>query len=383
MSSLYLACLLPIAIGTIIFVISHEVNWIEWLIGTVVCFLTAGIVNYISFNAQTKDFEIWSGKIVSAKQFSAWREYYEYAVYKDESYWTTESYTDSNGKRKSRRVRKTRKVFSHWQPTSRWHSESHTAYSTLGDSFSISKDKFNYFVRTFGNQNTVPGDRRTSEHNSRMISGDPNDYTTSSPPDIIEPIHVSRPVVNRLLASRSVFNFAEVSPDIKQKLFAHPEVNDPFRSNRVLGVATKGISYRQWDILNAKLGASKGVNLIICGWDDSDRMLGEWQRSLWNGGKKNDLVLCYGPKWAKVFGWSDSDILKKDLESLLLSESINNDLLPKIEELVANNYEKTDWHKFDHLQVEPSGKSWFWFWFVMILTQGGLYFFFHKNQFSK
>lgn len=374
MTSLYLACLLPIIIGTIIFIFSHKVHWVEWVIGTVVSFIVAGIVNVVAFRAQTADFEIWSGKIISAKQFSEWREFYEEAIYRTETYYT------GSGKN---RTMHTRQVFSHWSPRTRTHNQYFVAYSNLGDSFNINRQKYLHFVNVFGNQNSVKGDRRTGEHNSRMIGGDPYDYTTSSPTNIIEPIHVSRSVVNRLQAARSVFNFAPVPEEAKKKLFVHPEVNDPFHSQRVMGTARKNISTKQWDILNAKLGAAKKINLIICGWDDSDRMLAEWQRSLWNGGKKNDLVLCYGPKWTKVFGWSDSDVLKKDLESLLLSEPINDNILLKIEALVMSGYEKTDWHKFDHLQVEPSGWAWFWFWTTMFLTQGGLYVYFHRNEHGK
>jgi hypothetical protein len=383
MWALYFSCLVPIFVGTFLFFFSKKVVWWEWLIGSAAAFLVAGIVHQTSFNSQTADFETWSGQIAHARQFSAWQEYYEEAIYRTEYYSDTESYTDSKGRRQTRRVTKSRRVFDHWEPRSRWHSEYFTCYSNINTSYSISKDQYNRWKIQWQNERKVRGDRSTFEHNSRQIGGDPFDYETSCPNSIIEPIHCQKSVVNRLKAAQSVFNFVKVSPEKEKLLFKYPESNDPFSSNRVLGTAASKISTKQWDILNAKLGPIKKVNLIIVGFDSSDHTLAESQKALWIGGKKNDLVLVYGNGWSRVFGWSDSDILKRDLEQLLLQNPVGENLLPEIERLILAEYEKTNWHKFDHLSVEPNGWAWFWFWFCLIITQVGLWAFFHGNGVDK
>lgn len=374
MWALYLACLLPIFIGGVLFVLNKKIVWWEWLIGSCAGFLVAGIVHFTAFKSQTSDFETLSGQIVDCRKFSAWQEFYFEAIYK------TETYTTGFGKN---RQTHTRRVFSHWSPRTRWHSEYFVAYSNIGASFNINGNKYSNWKQEWNNEKGVAGDRSTMEHGSRQIGGDPLDYIITCPQGIVEPINTKQSVVNRLKSAKSVFNFIQVSDEIKKTLFAYPNSDSPFNSNRVLGTAKSKIPIKQWDILNAKLGPSKKVNLIIIGFDSSDQMLAEYQRSHWLGGKKNDLILTYGKGWSKVFGWSDSDILKKELETLLLRHTIDESILPEIEALVTNGYEKTNWHKFDHLTIEPSGWAWFWFWVVMILVQSGLWVFFHMNDVDK
>lgn len=374
MWALYFSCLVPIFVGTFLFFFSKKVVWWEWLAGSAAAFLVAGIVHWTSFNSQTADFETWSGQITHARQFSAWLEFYQEAVYR------TETYTTGSGKN---RQTHTRQVFSHWRNCTRWHSEHFTCYSNISTSYSISKDQYNRWKTQWQNETKVRGDRSTLEHNSRQIDGDPFDYETSCPSLIIEPIHCQKSVVNRLKAAQSVFNFVKVSAETEKLLFKYPESSNPFSSNRVLGTATLKISTKQWDILNAKLGPIKKVNLIIVGFDSPDHTLAESLKALWIGGKKNDLVLVYGNGWSRVFGWSDSDILKRNLEQLLLQNPVDENLLPEIEKLILAEYEKTNWHKFDHLSVEPNGWAWFWFWLCLILTQVGLWVFFHGNGVDK
>lgn len=350
---------------------NQKINVIEWASGSAACFLVAGIVHLVSFGSQTSDFEVWSGRITMAIKESAWKESYDEPVYADVPY------KDSQGKRQTRRERVG------WRPTTRWHSERFYCSSNIGTTYSISEWQFETWARQWQSRQAVPGDRSTSEHNSRFISGDPNDYEATCPHNIVEPVHKKESVVNRIIASKSVFSFIELTPEQRKRVFDYPEVSDPFMSRRVLGTAANTISVKEWDCMNARLGPVKRVNLVIVGFDSSDHYLGELLRSNWKGGKKNDLVLCYGDKWAKVFGWSDSDILKKELEAILLEGNVSNLTLPRIESAVMAGYEKTNWHKFDHLSVEPNESAWFWFWLFMAVSQFGLWLWFHFNDHEK
>lgn len=365
---LYLQCLVPLAIGTFIFVFSRRVNWLEWLLGTACCFVVAGIVHLASFHSQTSDTETWSGRLTSARKFSAWLEYYEEAIYK------TERYKDSNGKSQTRRV------FSHWSPRRRHHSEYFECYSNIGTSHTISRYQFEQWVKEWRNIETVPGNRTTSEHASRFLSGDRNDYVTDCPPQITEPVHKTMPVTNRIIAAKSVFSFIELTPEEEKRVFKYPISQDSFTSNRLQGTAMNTVSLREWDCMNARLGTISKVNVILVGFDSDDHYLAELQRSYWKGGKKNDLVLCYGKGWSKVFGWSDSDVLKRTLEDILLKGNVSTDTIKEIEPAILSGYQKTNWHKFDHLSVEPSGAAIAWFWVVIVISQVALYFYFHANE---
>jgi hypothetical protein len=318
---------------------------------------------------QVGDYETWSGKIVQARFFPAWKEYYEYAVYR------TEYTYDSDGK-----VSGSYQVFDHWEPTTRWHSEHWEAYSNIDTTYSITKARYNYFVKIFGNERSIKGDRTTSEHASRMIAGDPKDYLTILTSDFVEPITSVKYFENRIKAAPSIFNFLEVPKEMA--VFEYPGNQNAWISNRLLGNAPKHLSIRKWDEMCARLGPIKRLNVIFVGFDSSDTMLAEWQKSKWMGGKKNDLVICKGPNWCKVFGWSESDICKRNIETLILQNKLDDAILPLIEKEIMDNYKKREFTEdFAYLTVEPQVHHWITFIVILFLSQGALYFYFHREDF--
>ena len=131
----------------------------------------------------------------------------------------------------------------------------------------------------------------------------------------------------------------------------------------------------------------KRVNLIIIGFQNQDASIADWQESEYIGGKKNDLVLCfnmYGTNvtWTKVFGWTESEICKRNLETILLTNPINNYILPKIKEEVIINYVWKDFSKFDYIGISPPKWMYPVYILILLLTQGVLWYIFHHNDFK-
>lgn len=371
MSLLYLTCLLPLFIGLIVYFISHKIEWWEWLIGAASAFLLAGIIHLVSYHSQVNDFEILSGRVVQSRMYSEWTEQYQEAIYRDKTVRNSDgSYT-------------TTREFSHYETRYQKHNEYFNINTSLNTTHRITKPKFEYFKNTFNNIKPVKGDRTTFKTGSTMVSGDPYDYVTISPYDVVEPIHVPKSFKNRLKASKTVFSTSEIPSYLKSELHEYPPAGDIFKSNRVLGKARQSISTKEWDVLNAQVGPLVGVNLIIVGFNSSDSMLAEWQRAKWVGGKKNDLIICYGTNWVSVFGWSDGELCKRKLEALFVNNEVSNSLIPEIKKIVLENYIKTDWSKFDYISINPTKTHWIVFLSLMMCIQGGLYFWFHSNEFDK
>ena len=86
-------------------------------------------------------------------------------------------------------------------------------------------------------------------------------------------------------------------------------------------------------------------------------------------------MICYGgsdslkPRWAYVFGWTESKEVKDNLKKIILSNPVNTSILPLIENEVRLNYQIKDWTKFDYIKVEPPRWA-YWTYFILIgLTQ--------------
>lgn len=382
---LYLIATTPLILGGVFFYTSKKIALIEWVPASVVSYITAGMFHLCLLNGMTHDIQTLSGEIILPKHFSAWLEYYEYAVYRTEYYTETESYTDSNGKSGTRTVTKSREVFDHWEPTQRQHSDEYILYSNINTSYNVNLDDYQRVVSGFGESHNVDGRRTTSEHNSRMISGDKYDYESINKNDVIFPITSTVCWVNKIKVCPSVFSFAPVPSDVKVESW--PQNPSAFFSERVMGLAKDAMDVEAWDKMCARLGPLKKVNPIIIGFD-GDESIAEWQQASWIGGKKNDLVICYGlphdkPSWCKVFGWTDSELVKENLTSIILKYGVSPYVIPMIKGEIKENYVIKDWSSFDYLTVEPPVAAFYWLILVLCITQGIAYFCFHNNNEDK
>lgn len=370
MAILYFLALIPVIIGGVIWVLNKQVNWIEWAGGAGAAFLLAAFIHLIGVYSIPSDTQTVSGQIIQAKHFTAWKEYYEEAVYK-----TVYSGTGKN--------RTSRRVFSHWSPRSRWHDEYFKLYSNIDTDITVDEGTYRRTVQLFGEEKSVKGDRRTMEHASRMVAGDPNDRVTTPVSGYVYPVTDSRTWENKIKVGPSVFSFVDVPKNIP--VYPWPANPNVFASQRLLGTAAKVVDIYEWDKLNAQVGPLKKVNLIAIGFGNQDSSIAQYQRAKYLGGKKNDLVICYGgddshPTWTFVFGWTDSEIVKQNLQSLVLDKGFGPATLADIKEEVIRNYKIKDWSAFDHIAVPPTTTLIVCYIIAMIITQGGLYFWFHQNE---
>lgn len=367
----YAVAFLPLIAAVILWLSCKKVVWWEALVLSVSGFAISTAFYFIVSYSMYDDVETWSGQVEAAVHTPPWTEYYEYAVYRTEYYTVEVSSSDSKGRTRYHTETRSRQVFDHWEPTTRYHNDEWNCSDTLVSSYSIGVSRFEDIHRKFGGLTAIAGVRYTYEHNSHMISGDPHDYQTVNIKNYVYPVTTVKHWVNRVKACPSVFSYQPVPPDVK--VFEYPINDDHFSSNRVLGPV--GISVEQWDILNAKVGPIKKVNLIICAFGtDSGLDMGECQERKWIGGKKNDIIITYGggtndakPSWCHVFGWSESDLAKLNIESLILKNGINDKILPMIQTEIVKNYTIKDWHKFDYLKAEIPFSTYIW---LIVITLG-------------
>jgi hypothetical protein len=179
---------------------------------------------------------------------------------------------------------------------------------------------------------------------------------------------------NRIKAAPSVFSFPKV-PE-KANVYSYPKNNNWRSSNRLLGSSSGAISILSWDRMNSRLGPFKKVNVILIGFGDGDSGIARLQEAKWIGGKKNDLVLCYGgpndnPTWSHVFGWTEKEVVKRNLETILLKNPIDEKIVSKIEDEINKNYQIKEWKKFDYISIEPPTWTYLMLLGILVVTQGG------------
>jgi len=375
----YIIALIPSIIGAVLFMCNKRINWIEWLGGTAIAFLASAIMHIIAITNMTADIETWSGKITQVSHFPQWIEEYKEAIYRTETYYT------GSGKN---RTAHTRRVFSHYETRHATHSENWVAYLDFGsiaDEKSIDGRTYNEIKANFGNSEIISGTQGTS-HGGHFDGGDNKIYTSQNKTGYIYPVTTTKYFENRIKAAPTVFSFVKVPENVK--VYEWPQNPNWMISDRLLGESN--ISVLEFDRMNTRLGPKKLVNVIMVNFGKQDSLIAKYQQAKFIGGKKNDLVLCYGQKgtnniagWSFVFGWTESEICKRNLETILLQTPINNNILPMIEKEIIINYKKKDWHKFDYITIEPPAWAYIVLIIVMIITQTGFWIWASVNDFRK
>lgn len=337
-------------------------------------------------HGMTSDVETWSGQISVATKHSAWQEAYMKEIYRTEYYYTTESRSRTTGTGKNahtthytERVRHSREVFDHLEPRTRWHTESFDANDTLSRGFRVDQGRYEDILSKHGDMRAFPGNRSNwgyRERGNHMIGGDPNDYATVNKNNYTYAVTDVRSWENKVKASPSVFSYVKVPETMVAKLFEYPKNDNMFTSDRLVGARSWNVV--EWDQMNARLGAAKKVNVIAVNFGvNSDTSLATWLESYWVGGKKNDLVICFGggstvtkPTWCHTFGWSETGLVKRNIDTMVIDKGITAAVLPLIEKEIQTNYIIKDWSKFDYLTIEIPSSYFLWCFIIQLVAIG-------------
>ena len=361
----YLIACLPMIFGAVMWIRRSEITFGEWALAAGAGFLVALICHVSALWGMTADTETWSGHVLDATHHPWWR-----------AEWTeTETETDSKGNVTVRIVHKSKDHQEYWSYDA--------SFGQGRETIEISRSTFDSVLRNFGGKI-----RTTTPHKPDFAKGDRNEYVADNATSFFYPAHKSVRFSNRIKAAPSVFSYAKVPAGAG--VFEYPYVPDgaPPPTGRLMGLAVQ-IGGWDWDILNAELGPRKQVNLICIGFGDKDSSVAHLQEAHWIGGKKNDLVLCFGgpdpanPSWAYCFGWTEDPLVRRDLESLLVSHVIDPTIIPEIKKEVLANYRRKDWHSFDYITVEPPGWVYTVEIIVILLTQGGIWYWNMTNEYEK
>jgi len=366
----YIIAAVVTCIGLYLWVKQHSIVWWEAIVGALLAFLLAGVAHFAAFKGMTHDKETFSGQAVRVIFHPWWKDRVRH----------TRTVTHGSGKNS---YTTTETYYTETEHDPYWECVGAFGSYLPSREFKISKNFHDVLSRDFGgNVKAVRG------HRPDFDEGDRNDYVTDNETGIFVPMNTWVSFENRIKAGPSLYDFATVPEGVP--VLPYPKNKNPFQSDRLLGTAKQTVSLLEWDRMNSRVGSKRKANVILVGFGpDSDNIMGQYQQAAWLGGKKNDLVICYGggtphkPQWAYTFGWTDKEIVKANLNSLLLEGPVDSTIIPKIEEEIHANYQIKEWDDFNYLSVEPPGWVIWVYLLVVILVQGGYYTWAALNKFDE
>ena len=171
------------------------------------------------------------------------------------------------------------------------------------------------------------------------IDGDAQEYDWNKSWQSCDTYTETHRYENRILGSQSVLGYKKISKEEAGELGLREYSTD----TPILGYPANKWEIQRFNYINAVYGKSKQIHIFILIWPSTKYNVSivEDQKAYWQGGNKNEFIICLGLKgkkidWAQCFSWQDDitfDVKcrswlmeQKQLDLYLLADWIENNL---------------------------------------------------------
>jgi hypothetical protein len=362
---IWLSFFIPI-LTTIVLLLfwGKKVAWFELVIKIVAVFLVILCAKGCSTAFLTDDDEFWTYKAVSVWHEDEWDEWIEKTC--------TEEYacgTDSKGNTKYC----TRTYDCSYRD---YHPDEYYFVDEYGSQHSISKEEYLKYRDMWGNNSFVEMNR-----DFYHIDGDAHKSVWDGKRTSIKIFVDKHTYENKIIASKNVFNFEKIAPEeaVKRGLFDYPNTNYKPSVLSVKNWPWKEAFNKDADYTNAVLGPKKQVRIWYVLFDNKPSLTGRWQESYWQGGNKNEFVICVSldkagkVQWCHVFSWTDNRYPVVKVQHLIAEQGIFDPLKTnlEVEKILQAQFERKHFKDFSYLEIEPTNAAIIWTYILVILFSVG------------
>jgi hypothetical protein len=392
---IYGAFFWPTLFGIALFFLARKkVIWWEYFLPFAICALLICGGKLAVEKSMTSDTEYWGDKAQSSIYNEAWEEevpctHTKYCSgTRTNSKGETENYDYACGTEHSY------DVDSH---PPEWH-----LIDSSGNDHGISSGYFEYLCKLWNNRQFVELNH-TSVHMGR--DGDRYVTTWDNKRETLIPIITKHTYENRVIASKNIYRFKEVTPkEAKEKaLFEYPDPDGQYQMDAILGNAgnQKAVGEKEFNYLNATYGPSHQVRFWILLFENKPIDVAYSQQAYWQGGNKNEFVICIGLnkqheiQWVLPFCWKPDAPEDKDKMNMLsiqtrdfLLEQKGKQLNLKnlagwLEREIPKNWRRKKFAEFSYLTVEPPTSAVITINILVILICIGLAYWILTNEFDE
>ena len=360
---IFVSFLIPfLTAGVLLFFFKKHVTTWEWLalIGSSIVFTI--LVYFISKSISQQDTEYLGGYVKEIKYYEPWNE----------------------------RVRKSREVpcgtdkdgHTKYCTEYYWVTEYHPEYWVMITTLSgfeqhISEKVFTKFKNRF-NSPAVFIDMHRHYH---TIDGDAYSYKWSGTKQTLIPVTEEHSYHNPMKNSHSIFRYTDITPDSAKVLglYDYPKFN-LYNQSPVIGCKISQKTRDQLDWVNATYGAKYQFRLYILVYPaDKGLVISEMQKGYWQGGNKNEFVVCLGVnkqneiEWCNAFSWCDEPWLEVETRSWFSKYTKFNlyDYGVWLEKNVPTKWKRKEFKDFNYIQSSlPAGGKWAVFILTMLFCIG-------------
>lgn len=197
-----------------------------------------------------------------------------------------------------------------------YHPERWTYVDNYGrEEYFSNKEEFNRAMAELGYPSMVFRDMHRDYY---TIDGDAQDYFYDGTVQHVRPLVWEKTYQNKIIASESIFKFEDIDENEAKKagLFNYPSIQDRDQ-NIILGINLGKEIHKKFKYINAIYGSKKQFRVYVLVFTDKPLEISEKQKSYWQGGNKNEFIVCLGYNsktkrvdWCNPFSWCDEPKLE-------------------------------------------------------------------------
>ena len=365
---IWLSFLIPILSCVVLLLFwNKRIAWWELGIKLVAVFLVILCAKGCSTAFLTDDDEYWSYKAVEVWHEDEWDEWIEKTC--------TESYacgTDSKGNTKYC----TRTYDCSYRD---YHPDKYYFVDDYGSKHSISKEEYERYKNLWQNSSFVEMNR-----DYYHLDGDAQKSKWNGDRKTIKVFVDRHTYENKVMASKNVFNFEKIEPEEAKKrgLFEYPADQGDYRPSVLTSTpwSWHAAFNKDADYTNGMLGPKKQVRVWYLIFKDKPSITGRWQEAYWQGGNKNEFVVCVSldklgqVQWCHVFSWTDNKYPVVKVQHLIADNKIFDPLKinGEVEKILSSQFERKHFKDFSYLEIEPTDNAIIWTYILVILFSVGI-----------
>lgn len=298
----------------------------------------------------------------------------------DETVMVTHTRTVSCGKGKTRSGTYT-------VPERRYHPKRYVYETVTGETNDVSEDEYKLICYKLN----MPAVFKDMHRSYRSKDGDAYVTSWNRTRENSYPVTWTHLYQNKVKASSySIFKYGNMSEEeIKEnKLFDYPEIKNNDQ-NPILGFNATDTDIDAVRYLNGYRGPKNQIHVFILCFNNPSLEVAEMQKAYWQGGNKNEFVVCLGVKnnkviWCNPFSWSDEPMLEvKTRDYFIKHPDINfKDYAEWLDTQIDKNWHRKEFNDFNYLSIELS-ISWYIAILIIILCYNvGISYWVITNEFT-
>lgn len=372
--------LLPILFAIIILIFFRDkAIWWEYLVLIVPSILITTSIYFGMISYTESDTEYIGEHSVSVKYYEPWNEYVHKTCYRTVHHGKTStsvpydcSYVD-------------------------YHSEKWTQRLSNGKEYEISKAEYVRLCNTWNTSVTFIDMHRhyhTKDGDCYSKMWDGRRETSKS-------VTFVQSYKNKVKASRSIFGFTKIEPEEAKKLGLHdyPKlydqsngrfINNDNNQSPFIGYTPTKQELQQWEFINGYYGPKKQFRTYLLFFYNKPRSIVQDQKSYWEGGNKNEMVLCFGLdtitkqiQWVDAFSWCEKPTFEVEFK-YYLQDKDKLDLMQLAnwtEYHINKDWKRRHFEDFNYISIELSGTQITWLFIIIVLFNLGMTVYIINNEY--